>query len=134
MALQRALEVLLQEIRAEIIALRQVKNQIKADLAKERGGDVPEKSWTSGDPMKVVGDLFEAFRGPATTERAVILADIASYELWGGARGWERADDAQFEILVERLKEKLRDGNQSRTPETQEVCRQERQDEDPVGC
>ena len=43
-----------------------------------------------------------------TTERALILADTVSYEIWGGARGWERATDEEFDTLVRRLKEKLR--------------------------
>lgn len=108
MALEKALEELLEGVRAEIIALRQVKNQIKADLSQERErmGEVMGKDWPQW-----VFDTVETFTTTTDAkviERAQILADTVSYEIWGGARGWEKATDRQFEILLEKLKEKLR--------------------------
>jgi len=54
-------------------------------------------------------DLTKEILQPDLNERALILADIVSYEIWGGARGWERATDEQFEVLVGTLKGKLRE-------------------------
>lgn len=110
MALERALEELLEGIRAEIIALRQVKHQIKADLAQERGEDVT-KSRSDSFRTFLEEVSKEVFKDERATERALILADAVSYEIWGGARGWERATDAEFDILVNKLKEKLRAAN-----------------------
>jgi len=67
-------------------------------------------------------DLTKEFLQPDLNERALILADIVSYEIWGGARGWERATDEQFAILVGTLKEKLRE-NQENTPTVLESLR-----------
>ena len=40
--------------------------------------------------------------------RALELADIVSFHIWGGDRGWEKANPEQFEILKDTLREKLR--------------------------
>jgi len=47
------------------------------------------------DELKFVDQLPE----DGITGRALELADLVSDMIWGGARGWERADQEQFEHL-----------------------------------
>lgn len=90
MGLGKDLETLLEGIRAEVIALRKVRQGIETSLPNN---DV--------------------------TERALILADTISYQIWGGSRGWERATDKQFEILLQKLKERLRANTDERVTSVQ---------------
>jgi len=60
------------------------------------------------DPEDYRDLLEEIARESTIGRRAQILADIVSYEIWGGTRGWEKATDEGFETLVLTLKETLR--------------------------
>ena len=42
------------------------------------------------------------------TGRALELADMVSDMIWGGERGWERADNEQFKQLLQQARTKLR--------------------------
>jgi hypothetical protein len=58
------------------------------------------------------------------TGRAMELADMVSDMIWGGERGWERADKAQFQHLKREARKRMKAGgirlaestNESRTP------------------
>ncbi len=77
----------------------------------------------------IIQGLGEFFADPKVTERSLILSDMVCYEIWGGSRGWEEATDEQFDSLVQRLKEKLRDGStkEEKTEKKTEVLDQLRE-------
>lgn len=55
------------------------------------------------DELKFVDQLPE----DGLTGRALELADLVSYIIWGGSRGWERADKEQFEVLKREARKRL---------------------------
>ena len=67
------------------------------ELSKERAEVIDRM-------VKTAKDTFR----PDITARAVLLADIVSYEFGVTARGWESATDEQFTTLVQALKGRLR--------------------------
>jgi hypothetical protein len=56
------------------------------------------------EEMQVSDEMTE----DGLTGRALELADLVSDMIWGGERGWERADNEQFKHLKRKARERMK--------------------------
>ena len=73
---------------------------------QEVRGSSPRSS-TSFDETKVSDEMTE----DGLTGRALELADLVSDMIWGGERGWERANNEQFVHLKREARKRMKQEN-----------------------